>query len=101
MSSGPAAAAGGAALWTRDGRPRTSVFAALVGFGLLLIGIGWIEASGELRYDDQLIPLNVGIAGTAVVLGACTLYLVMFRRVIRGRTAQLRADELHIVESRG
>lgn len=81
------------ALCARDGRPRSAAFGALVGVGVLLILLSWIEAAGELRYEDQLTALNVGIVGEALVLAGCALYLVLYRRSVRARVHQVRADD--------
>lgn len=78
------------AIRTQDGRPRGAVFGALVLVGMLLIALSWVTASGELRYEDQLAAVNVGVVGTVVVLGSCALYLVLYRRSVRGRTSALR-----------
>ena len=79
------------ALVDRDGRPRTPAFLVLATVGAFLLVVSWVDASGEKRYEDQLSALNLGIVGTAVVLGACALYLVLFRRGIRLR---LMLDDL-------
>ena len=76
-----------------DGRPRFGSFCAFAAIGVILIALAWIDASGVLRFEDQLPALNLGIVGTAVALGSCALYLVLFRRSVRARVVLLRTQD--------
>ncbi|GAA0602686.1 hypothetical protein GCM10009547_00110 [Sporichthya brevicatena] len=79
---------------SRDGRPRPALFAVLIVVGLLLIGLSWVDASGELRYENQLTALNVGIVGEIVVLASCAVYLVLYRRTVRNRVQRVHGADV-------
>ena len=67
-------------LWT--GRDRRIV-ALLNGVGLFAIVVGWMWASGETLFDDQLPATNVAIVGLMVTLAGNVVWLLAGRRSLR------------------
>src|SRR4051794_37878468 len=59
------------------------------GFGIVLLLVGWVGASGEARLSHQLKWINCGVAGLVVVGVGGGLWQLAGLRRVRQRQAQL------------
>lgn len=83
------------ALWVRQD---AVVCAVLLGAGLALWFVGWLQASNEVSFSDQRSPLNLAVLGTMLGSAGYVLWFLRGRRAIglrrrliaERRRAQLR-----------
>ena len=81
--------------------PIAAVGAAIVGLVLLLVA--WVGASDQRDSADQMVWLNLGVAGVLVTAGACGSWVLQGRRAVEHRLALVfsGADEIvldHVTE---
>lgn len=77
----------GAGPWSPD---QVAGLVAANGIGLVLVAVGWWQASGLGSASSQLAWLNLSVFGLVVAAGANALWLARVRRVVLlARTATL------------
>lgn len=61
----------------------------LLALGVVLWAVGWYRAAGELTLDEQVVPLNVAVAGALVFGAGWVLWFLRGRRAISARRRAL------------
>ena len=75
-------------LWVRQDAVAAG---ALFALGILLWAAGWYNAADQLALDEQVVPLNIAVAGTLVFGAGWVLWFLRGRRAITARRRALIA----------
>lgn len=73
-------------LWARRD---AVVCGLLLAVGVVLWAVGWYGAAGELTLDEQVVSLNVAVAGTLVFGAGWVFWFLRGRRAISARRRAL------------
>lgn len=60
--------------------------------GLVICAVGWHQASGQDNLGDQVVPLNLALAGGLIAGAGNVWWVLKGRRAIGGRRRQLLTD---------